>query len=141
MFDGNQHEGHILRPSHLDMAVCLRKLGYAVSQKVTQLVAWDDQHCQVDLALKQFLPKVDQINGEHVASPRDLNLDSNADMTGPAIDGLLLNPIDATTLLLIPSAGGVELFVNERSQHLAAVSVLSLFNEKLELRYDSSNFI
>ncbi len=141
MLDGNEHEGHILRPSHLNMAVCFRKLGHAVSQEITQLVAGDDKHRQVDLALKQFLPQVNQVNRQHVATAGDLDLDADADMTGPAVYGLLLDPIDATALLLIPSAGGAELFVNECPEDFAAVRVLALFDEKLELSYDSSNLV
>lgn len=112
MFNSNEHEWHILGASHFDMSLGFGQLGYPIRQKIAEFVAGNDKYGQIDFALKQFFPKVDQIDGHNVAAPRNLHFHTDADMARSAIDCLLLDPIHTAAFLLNPTACSAKAFVN-----------------------------
>lgn len=141
MLNGNEHKWHVLRPGHFDVAPGLGQLSDAIRQEVAQSVARNHKDRQIDHSLEQFLPEVNQIHRQHIASAGNLDLDANAYVARPSVDGLLFDPIDAARFLLGPSAGSLELGIDQDPKDLAAIRVFAFFNEKLEAGDELPNLI
>jgi len=140
MIDGYEHEGHVVCPGHFDVALCFRQLGNAIRQEITKFVAGNNQNGQVDHALQEFFPEVNQVYRNDVATARNLNLHADGDVAWPSIDRLLFNPIDSATLLLRPSASSLELRVDQNAKDLGAIRVLAFLNKKLKSSNELPDF-
>jgi len=132
VFNSEQDKWHLFGTCHFDMSLRFRKFCDAVSQELAQYVTWHNQNGQINGSLEELLPQVDEINREHVAAARNLNLYTDTNVSRPAVDRLTLDPIYAAAFLLSPSASLLELSVNHDANNLGAVRIPTLLNQKSE---------
>jgi len=141
MLNRYQHEWHVLRPGHFYVTARLGKLRHAIRQKVAQSVARNYEDGQIDHALQKFLPEVNQVHRQHIASAGNLDLHANAYVARPSVNGLLLDPIDAARFPLGPSTRRLELGIDQNPKGFAAVRVFALLNKKRKRSNEPSNFV
>jgi len=69
MFNRHQDEWHLICARYLDVPFCLRQFGDTIRQKIAQVIARYDQDSEINLPLKQFLSKMDEIHRKQIAPP------------------------------------------------------------------------
>src|SRR6185437_3561229 len=100
----------------------------AIRKKICHSVAWNNEHCEIDLSLKELGSKMNQIYGHHVAPSGHLHLNADTNIAGASIDCLPFDPVHTAGLFLRPSAGGAEPLVDYATHSGRAVGVLALFD-------------
>lgn len=121
------------------MPLCFGQFGNPIRQKIAERIAGDNKHRQIDLALKEFLTKMNQINGHYIAPARNLNFHADADVARPAVYRLPFHPIHAAALLLNPSAGSAKTVVNDLTKAGGSIRFLTFFDAELKRRDKVAN--
>jgi len=98
MFERDQHERHVLK-----------------------YVARNNQDCEVDRALQELIPEVNEVNRDQVTSARDLYFHSDADVSRTPVDRLSFYPIDSARRFFYPSASGLESLIDYFPQCAGAI--------------------
>jgi len=80
MFHGKQYDRKGLRLTKLEFDVpdCVTEVGDTIRQEVLEIVRRNDDHSYVDVAVLKAVSDVDDVSGQQITSPRNLDLYADA---------------------------------------------------------------
>lgn len=126
MLESDQKQRQIVCARLTDVPFRVSDGGTAIGEEDAESVTGYDEDRDVDLAISQRLPEVDEVDDDEVATGGELYLDADAD-TG-AIDGQTFGPVYVAGLLLRPAAGALDAVVDQPPYRSAAVGIAPFLN-------------